>query len=224
MYSYGYSLIPVSGNRKTGDMPVSYQHRGTCPDSCAFKDKECLAEHGYVRFHWDKVDKGLRGSNWKAYIYGISQLPRDIWRFGVAGDLPHHQGRISKRALNELVQANDGREVIAFTHHDHTKWWNILRIKEANDAGFTLNRSFEKAKDAVAYVKTYGLPAVTTMPLSSPKSQVIDGVRVVMCPAKPDNDITCKSCRLCAKSKRKCVVGFYPIGKKAKQVDIIARS
>ncbi len=224
MYGYGFSLIAESGNSKTGDMPVSYQHRETCNKDCPFKDEECLAEHGFIPFHWNKVDRGERGTSWPYFVSDIAQLPRDIWRFGVAGDLPHHNGRISKRAVNELIQANDGREVIAFSHHDHTKWTNILRFKEANEGGFTLNRSFERAKDAVAYTKRYNLPAVTTMPLSSPKSQVIDGVRVVMCPAKPDNDITCKSCRLCAKSKRKCVVGFYPIGKKAKQVDVIARS
>lgn len=221
--SYGFSLIQESDNRKTGSMPVSYQHRGTCAPGCRFLGKECQSEYGYVRFHWDKLDQGLRGSDWYHFLWGVTELPRDIWRFGVAGDLPHSDGRISKQHLNELIEANAGREVIAFTHHDHTIGWNWYRIRDANRRGFTINRSFEQAKDAVAYVKAYDLPAVTTMPYGTPKVSYVDGVKIVMCPAKKDNKITCKTCRLCARSQREFIIGFRPIGKKADSVDIIAR-
>ena len=83
------ALTPISSNRKTGPMPVSYSTREWCPDDCPLKKHGCYAKHGHTGIHWRYVTAGERGTDWATFTDKVRRLPKGgIWRHNVAGDLP----------------------------------------------------------------------------------------------------------------------------------------
>jgi hypothetical protein len=86
-------LTLISGNEKTGPIPVSTTSADTCPDVCPLKNGGgCYAEHGRLRIHWDKVSAGERGMDWDSFCHIIAGLPdKTFWRHNQAGDLPKLQ-------------------------------------------------------------------------------------------------------------------------------------
>ncbi len=83
------ALTPISSNRKTGAMPVSYSTKEWCPDTCPLKAAGCYAKHGHTGMHWRKVTAGERGTDWATFTDKVRRLPKGgIWRHNVAGDLP----------------------------------------------------------------------------------------------------------------------------------------
>jgi hypothetical protein len=70
-------------------------------------------------------------------------------------------------------------------------------------------------------------PVVTVLPADTArpglKLTTPQGRRVTVCPATYRDDITCKSCGLCAIATRETIVGFPAHGVKAKRADQIAR-
>ena len=83
------ALTPISSNRKTGPMPVSYSTKEWCPDDCPLKKHGCYAKHGHTGIHWRKVTAGERGTDWNTFTSKVRRIPKGgIWRHNVAGDLP----------------------------------------------------------------------------------------------------------------------------------------
>ena len=79
----------VSGNAKTGPIPVTTSSKNTCPDSCQLKGNGCYAESGRVNMHWQKVSKGERGLSFDDALDSIKALPSgSLVRHNQAGDLP----------------------------------------------------------------------------------------------------------------------------------------
>ena len=207
-----FALTLESGNRKTGVMPVTTSHKGTCPDSCPFKVKGCYAKGGYVNIHWLEVTKGNRGSDWKSFCEGIAALPEGtLFRHNQAGDLVGRKDRINLTALRQLVKANRGKRGFTYTHYPHTSH-NIAAIREANANGFTVNLSTNKASE-VASVMEYGLPVVTVLPVgTTARVQTVDGAVIMTCPASLGKKISCSECTLCQKSERPYAIGFIAHG------------
>ena len=113
---YAQLVIPQPGkeNRKTGQIPTAYVARETCPSSCPLLGKGCYAETGNIGLHWRK----MIGVPWAKFCLMIAEKlgPRQLWRYGVAGDLPGFGGLIDRAALQLLTTANARRPVIAYTH------------------------------------------------------------------------------------------------------------
>lgn len=218
-----FHITKVSGNAKTGPIPVTTTSRDTCPESCPFKNNGCYAESGPLALHWRKVTEGTRGMGETDFLTAIKALPKSqLWRHNQAGDLPTLDGEtISRAFLKALVSANKGKRGFTYTHHRLTPE-NIDTIAEANLGGFTINISGNNAIQAVKLFKAYKLPTTTVLPVDAPNCQEVDGVKVVACPAEKSDKINCSNCALCAIPNREYVIGFRAHGTGKRKANLIA--
>lgn len=207
--THQYHLTLVSGNAKTGPIPVSTTSKSTCPNSCPLRGNGCYAENYPLGNHWNKVSKKERGYDIDEFCKQIAKLPkRQLWRYGQAGDLPGSGDSIDTRALQKIVRASKGRAGFAFTHYPVDAAKNRKAIQAANCEGFVINLSADSLAHAdeladwgIAPVVCL-LPPQTTKPVKTPA-----GRHVSVCPAAVRDDVTCASCGICAKD-RKAIIGF----------------
>jgi hypothetical protein len=94
--------------------------------------------------------------------------PGRLWRYAQAGDLPGYGAEIDGALLEELVAANTGKNVIAFTHKpvlgDNpvvVQNWRV--IAEAVKAGFTINLSADNPAHADRLAELGIAPVVTVL-------------------------------------------------------------
>ena len=215
------ALTPISSNRKTGPMPVSYSTREWCPDDCPLKKHGCYAKHGHTGIHWRKVTAGERGTDWDTFVSKVRHLPKGgIWRHNVAGDLPAKDGVIDSDMVRQLIKANTGKGGFTYTHHDMVK--NAGIIASSNHNGFTVNLSSNNVTEADTMAEMDIAPVVTILPTDSAKVTFTPkGRKVVRCPAETSEKVTCQSCRLCQKTDRP-IIGFTPHGSGKKVTQEIA--
>lgn len=220
-----YYITLASKNSKVGQLPVATIGRETCPTSCPLRNNGCYADGGPLRLHWDKVTKGERGGSFNEFIEQIKVLPEgQVWRYGQAGDLPGKGDLIDREQLKELVEANNNRPVIAYTHKPPVGN-NLRALKHAVANGFSVNLSADSFDEADTLAAT-GLPVVVVLPseygrgkgedLASYNVRVKDlpqhtpgGLKIAVCPATY-TDTTCGQCLACAKSDRNDVVIGFP--------------
>src|SRR5271165_3800731 len=162
-------FIPISQNAKTGPIPVSIIERASCWSGCALYENGCYAEAGALRIHWDRVSRGLTGGSWSEFCARVAALrPGRLWRYAQAGDLPGHGPQIDATLLEELVAANAGKNVIAFTHkpvlgEDPVAVANRRLIAVAIGAGFTINLSADNPAHADRLAELGIAPVVTVL-------------------------------------------------------------
>jgi hypothetical protein len=162
-------FIAVSQNAKTGPMPASIIERASCWPGCALYENGCYAETGALALHWDRVSQGVRGGSWSEFCTKIAALRRGrLWRYAQAGDLPGYRAQIDGELLNELVAANAGKQVIAFTHKpvlggDPVAVENRRLIAAAIKTGFTINLSADNRAHADALAELGIAPVVTVL-------------------------------------------------------------
>jgi hypothetical protein len=162
-------FIAVSQNAKTGPMPASIIERASCWPGCALYENGCCAETGALAMHWDRVSRGMTGGSWSELCEKIAALrPGRLWRYAQAGDLPGYWAEIDSELLNELVAANAGKQVIAFTHKpvlggDPVAVENRRLIVTAIKAGFTVNLSADNPAHADALAELGIAPVVTVL-------------------------------------------------------------
>src|SRR5271163_5123246 len=110
-------FIAVSQNAKTGPIPVSIIERASCWPGCTLYENGCYAETGALGLHWRRVSHGATGGSWAEFCAKVAALrPGRLWRYAEAGDLPGYGPEIDGTLFEELVAANTGKNVIAFTH------------------------------------------------------------------------------------------------------------
>jgi hypothetical protein len=147
-------FIAVSQNAKTGPIPASIVERASCWPGCALYENGCYAETGALAMHWNRVSRGLAGGSWSEFCGKVAALrPGRLWRYAQAGDLPGYGPQIDATLLEELVAANTGKNVIAFTHkptlgNDPVAVENRRLIAAAIKAGFTINLSADNPAHA----------------------------------------------------------------------------
>lgn len=222
-----YVLKAVSGNRKTGPMPVSTSNSATCPDACPIKLKGCYAKYGPTGMAWRNVDSGKakEAVEWPQFIRQVKALSNgSLWRHNQAGDLNGAANIIDADALAQLVQANKGKRGFTYTHYpvlDNAQ--NMEAVKKANANGFTVNLSGNDIEHADKLAAT-GLPTVVLMPRDAEKvSYTPAGNKVVICPAESSDKVNCLKCTLCQVADRDYIIGFRAHGTAAKTVELIAR-
>jgi hypothetical protein len=224
-----FQLVKKSSNAKIGPIPATNSPRATCPPACPLSGKGgCYAEAGFhTRLNWDAIDAGKRGAPWPEFIKQIEALPPGtLWRHNVSGDLPPiAPDEIKECSVVDLVNANRGKRGFTYTHYPMTRQ-NARIVRAANNSGFTINASANNIGEAVKYHRR-GLPTVTIVSDSAHgkdwRKITRSGVDVVQCPAEYRDDVTCKTCALCSRSKRSTIVGFTVHGTRAKSADLIAR-
>lgn len=230
-----YSFTRKSRNSKTGDIPVSTSNKATCPAACPLKETgACYAKHGPLGMLWSAIDNGntKRGAiTWDVLIDRVKALPLDqLWRHNQAGDLPGEGDEIDCNALVDLVAANSGKRGFTYTHkpvegYETVPMNNRDAIRHANANGFTVNLSADNLSEADDLKALNIGPVVTVLPREAPAvTYTPKGHKVVVCPAQQRDDVTCKTCGLCAISTRDVIIGFLAHGVSAKRAEAIAMS
>jgi hypothetical protein len=224
--TYQVALTLKSRNEKTGPIPVSTTTYDTCPDACPLRSNGCYAGNGPLGMYWQKVTEHKAGMAWDEFIVAVFGMPLDtLWRHNQAGDLPGNRIAIDETALKSLVLANAGKRGFTYTHYDvinNAK--NREAVNHANKSGFTINLSANNLKHADALAETKAGPVVVVLPSSVSGPEKITtpaGRKVTVCPATYRDDVTCKSCGLCA-LQRDTIVGFPAHGVQKKRADKIA--
>lgn len=228
-----YVLKAVSGNTKTGPMPVSTSNSSTCPDACPIKLKGCYAKYGPTGMAWRNVDSGKakEAVEWPEFVRKVKALSKGtLWRHNQAGDLNGKNGAIDTTALAQLVNANRGKRGFSYTHYPvlpgqgSATLANRMALAQANSEGFTINLSGNDVNHADQLKALNVGPVVVIMPRDAEKvSTTPAGNKVVICPAENTSKITCLKCGLCADAKRDYIIGFRAHGTAAKTVELIAR-
>lgn len=213
-----YHMTLVSGNTKTGPIPVTTTSSDSCPESCPLKGHGCYAQAGNLSIHWRSLDAGKKSALTLEELCGaIKSLKyKQLWRHNQAGDLPQSSSASSKgrcihwSSLMQITAANKGKRGFTYTHYpvlptaDSPAWMaqdNATIIGRANAAGFTINVSCETPEQADGVV-ALGLPAVLVVPQGSPASwHTPHGNLVKTCPAQLHDNVTCASCGLCQKQQ-----------------------
>jgi hypothetical protein len=224
--NYNVALTLKSRNEKTGPIPVSTTTFETCPDVCPLKAGGCYAGNGPLAMFWQKVTELKAGVAWPRFIEQVAALPAGIlWRHNQAGDLPGNRIKIDVKAFKQLIAANAGKNGFTYTHYDViNNKINRDVVAKANADGFTVNLSANNLKHADALAETKAGPVVVVLPSSINGPEKITtpaGRKVVVCPATYREDVSCKSCGLCAK-QRDAIVGFPAHGIQKKRADAIA--
>jgi hypothetical protein len=227
-----YVLKEVSGNRKTGPMPVSTSNSATCPDACPIKLKGCYAKYGPTGMAWRNVDSGKAKDavEWPRFIRKVKALSNNtLWRHNQAGDLNGLDNEIDGLTFGQLVAANKGKRGFTYTHYPvigdgWKEQGNRNLIANANANGFTINLSGNDMAHADKLKALNIAPVVALMPRDAEKvSYTPEGNKVVICPAENTDKINCLKCGLCQDAKRDYIIGFRAHGTAAKTVEIIAR-
>ena len=211
-----YSFTRVSGNRKTGPIPVTMTSRDSCPESCPLYRLGCYALTGPISWHWKK---GCT-LDLDDLCQQIRSIPGgSLWRHNTAGDLPGTGEHIDTDALRKIARANRGRRGFTYTH----KRQGFDAMRAATAAGFTVNLSADNAAQADT-LAAHGLPVVTIIPKDAPKvSRTPGGRKIVLCPAESSKKITCANCGLCANASRDYLIGFKPKGRHPAAVNQLAK-
>jgi hypothetical protein len=193
----------------------------TCPGACPHKGAGCYARYHNVGRLWKKLDEGRIGMGWDAFIAGVKALADGtLWRYGVAGDLPGKGNRINRSKLDQLIEANRGKNGFSYTHKPMTKA-NRFHVEHANHSGLTINLSADNLAEAQELLDMRVGPVVLSMPEDPrdwPKATA-DGTKVVPCLAVTHVGRNCLSCQWCAKVNRKFVVGFPAHGTGKRKVE-----
>jgi hypothetical protein len=119
--------------------------------------------------HWGRVSRGLAGGSWSEFCAKVAALrPGRLWRYAQAGDLPGPGASIDGTLLEELVAANAGKHVIAFTHKpvlgdDPIAVANRRLIAAGIKGGFTVNLSADSPAHADRLAELGIAPVVTVL-------------------------------------------------------------
>jgi len=216
-----FHLTRVSGNSKTGPIPVTTSSRDTCPSSCPFRGQGCYADAGPLALHWGKVTAAERGVPFAQHCADLASLPPgQLVRLNQAGDLVHKHGRISRRFVRGIVAACRNLKAYTYTHHKLNIGENLQMLRFANRNGLTVNVSTETEAAADRAIES-GLPAVLAVNSDEPRDtwHTPAGNVVLVCPAQR-RDTDCATCQLCRTRGRRVIIAFRAHGtgkKKANQ-------
>jgi hypothetical protein len=218
-----FHFVKKSGNKKTGYMPVTYNSRLSCPNSCIFKNNGCYADNFHTALNWDKVTSGERGGSFKELLQNIKSLkPGTIWRACVAGDIPsNNKGEISRTYIKGITEANQGLKGYTYTHNRLDIGENISLLKTANKKGFTVNISTETEAAADNAILN-NLPAVLVVKSTETRRSWFtkNKNKILVCPAQT-NGVNCIDCGLCQSRPKNLIIAFLAHGNMSKLIDKI---
>lgn len=224
-----FHLSKKSSNKKLGGLPASTTSADSCPTSCGLYHV-CYAKKGPQSWHWAKVNKGTRGTDWPSFLAQVEKLkPGSLFRHNVSGDLPTVGGLLDTVKLDQLQcsTVNAGISLYTYTHwHTDLNYSkaNLDAIKRFSQPGFVINLSTEDVGKA-AYYKTLGFDVVITnttvfefavnaiqdnkKPLRIVSiDDLATPVKVIPCPEQYTESATCATCKLCSRYNRDYVIAF----------------
>jgi len=225
-----FHLSTKSSNKKLGGLPASTTSADSCPLTCGLYHV-CYAKKGPQSWHWSKVNKGTRGTDWPSFLSQIEKLkPGSLFRHNVSGDLPTiNGGLLDVVKLDQLQCATTNANVGLYTYtHWHTDKTfgktNVDTIKRFSQPSFVINVSTESVDNALFY-REIGCDVVLTNTTvfefaveSIQKKQGLlkicsvenldESVNVIPCPEQYTDNATCKTCKLCSRYNRDYIIAF----------------
>jgi hypothetical protein len=224
-------FVISSKNKKTGPIVASYVAEKTCPDACPLKKAGCYADTGPVNWQWRKTTDPAKSIGWEEYLARLRKAePGRLFRHGIAGDLPGVGDRLDTGLLADLVNAASKLTCFSYTHKPLSLPEEQQAVANTNARGFTINLSSDNLAEADRKASFGIAPVVTLLPSDTPLAGQIrtpDGRKVVLCPAQTHEEVTCLSCRLCARTgtaaKERVIVGFLSHGTRKKAADRVIR-
>jgi len=160
-------FVPVSQNAKTGPIPATITERASCWSGCALYEKGCYAFNGASAISGPVSRKARAAGPGTSFVRKSQRSPT-----GPCGAMrrraisPAPTMRSTRRW--QLVIANRGKRVIAFTHKPvlpdtPVAARNRSIIAVANTAGFTINLSANNPAEADALAELKIGPVVTIL-------------------------------------------------------------
>jgi hypothetical protein len=223
-----FHFVRKSRNIKIGPIPATTSTAATCPGSCPFNhlnEGGCYAAGGPLALHWRRVTDGAAGGTFAELLAAVRSIPAgQLWRHNQAGDLAGVRDTLDVAALDALTAANSGRRGFTYTHKPLRDAAERAAVARANAAGFTVNLSANDAADADRLADLEIGPVVVVMPRDAAENaETPAGRKIVICPATQRDDVSCATCKLCARADRAVVVGFPAHGVQARRADAVAR-
>ena len=215
-----FHLTRVSGNRKTGPIPVTTSSRATCPPTCPFLASGCYADGGPLALHFGKVTAGERGVPFPQHCAELAALPPgQMTRLHQAGDMPHNGGRISRRFVHGMVKACRNLKAYTYTHHRLSLGENLALLRYANRQGLKVNVSTESEASADEAIAA-GLPAVMAVRSDEERDswKTPAGHAVLVCPAQT-GQTDCATCQLCQRRSKRLIIAFRAHGASKRKAD-----
>ena len=220
--------VAKSGNEKTGHVAATYTGtERTCVDCPEKGTGACYYESG---FRTRKLNERLNDAarEQKASVVRIAtaearaidglltsgRVQGRPLRIHVGGDTPTAEGaRIVSAAARRFVERVKGP---AYTY---THAWR--RVPRSAWKGVSVLASCETLADAKRALKRSYAPAIIVERHESARAEVVDGIRLIPCPAQTRDDVTCDQCRLCmdgdALKARNAAITFAAHGQGAKK-------
>ena len=183
--------VSASKDPKTGNVPVSYSPKDSCPDSCSLKQGGCYA---WGLFYLNILGGKIKNKRitLKALKTALKERRADarIVRHRVAGDVVGDVEQTVQECL-EVEQA--GLTNIGYTHH-----W---RAEESQPLKQWFRASCQSLKE-VGEARSMGWSVALMVPEETPRTLVMfNGEKAFVCPARHGvvnkKDITCNDCTLC---------------------------
>lgn len=192
------TVMAQSENRKIGDVATTYTSLHTCPSSCPMKQSgACYACSGLVgvitsRLHKrQKVAKQSHIATAKAEAKLIRQIDRKTdLRIHTSGDCKSPKAaRIVSGAAEDFMSKSGG---VAWTY-THA-WRDVPRSAWGK---VSVIASCEKLADVHLAISKGYAAALVVAKHDGEVAKVVEGLRLLPCPAQTDKVKNCKSCRIC---------------------------
>ena len=202
-----------SGNRKTGDIPVTYRPMTTCEPTCEFLPTNSGGCYGTGRIFGiaRKYAQTATVDSIRTKLAHVAPNARFL-RDRVVGDIVTASGGIDHPYMRAIATLARERGLIAFGYTHAWRRFKPADVERVARAGYVLNASCETRADIRAAINL-GMPTVIASDLvedgetfATPDGRAL---RVVTCPAQTREGTTCATCGLCARANRAAVVRFH---------------
>lgn len=215
--NYRFFATPHSANAKTGDIAQTYTNPETCPTRCPFKGHGCYAENFGANFQWKRAENGF--DVWALIDWVQANTEEgDLIRHNVAGDICYpNSNDIDPQLVNYLIIAYRGRKAYTYTHAEVNER-NAQIVRDATSQGFVISFSCETPEEVDKAFMLGCMAVLTVTKAVEPNATTPNGWRIIQCPNQTHNDVTCKSCALCARL-RGVVIAFQTHGTRAKKAN-----
>lgn len=214
------TAVEKTSNRKTGDVSVTHVSQASCPDSCKLKGSGCYAETGMQAFVTRRLNKAETDQTRTALARAESDAIDGLsgkrpLRLHVVGDSVTREAVSIVASAASRYRERGGQRIWSYSHGWRSiprRLWGVVSILASCE-------TLADCKKALA--RGYA-PALVVERFGSHKATVVDGVRLIPCPAQTHENTRCTDCRLCwndrALLERRAAIVFEAHGSGAKRV------
>lgn len=188
--------VPMSQNRKTGNISQVYLDKSTCPLRCPLHSHICYGNFGPASIVWRKYcNTPITHLKDEIESKGSTYIIRNC----VCGDIAYNKTEyIDIDLVNELNNAYVNHLAYTYTHCAINNYNKVIAKKSKMVINFSCDSLAELSHDVPCCLVVKSMEKHITRKY---------GYTFIKCP-NTYKDITCKDCKLCMNKKRKSVIVF----------------